>query len=62
MLKLMIYYWLLCLLLQVFAPNTVSEYTAFVDNVNDNLQRVSSTEPPNILEDFNAKIETDNKA
>ena len=42
----------LCLL-QVYASNAVSEYRAFVDDVNDALQRVGSTESTILLVDFN---------
>ena len=38
-------HWLLWLLLQIYAPNTVSENVAFVDDVNDNFQRVALTKP-----------------
>ena len=50
----------LCLL-QVYAPNAVSEHPAFVDDVNDALQRVGSTESTIRLGDFNAHIGTDNE-
>ena len=50
----------LCLL-QVYAPNAVSEYQVFVDDVNDALQRVASTEFTIVLGDFNAHIGTDNE-
>ena len=50
----------LCLL-QVYAPNAVSEYQAFVDDVNDALQRVGSTESVILLGDFNAHIGKDSK-
>ena len=43
MLKLKVKDRLLCLL-QLYAPNAVREYQAFVDDVNDALQRVRSTE------------------
>ena len=48
----------LCLL-QVYAPNAVSEYQGFVDNVNNALQRVRSREYTIILRNFNARIGTD---
>ena len=41
----------LCLL-QVYAPNAVREYQAFVDDVDDALQRVESTESTIFSEDF----------
>ena len=40
-------------------PNATSEYPAFVDEVNDALLRVSSTESPIRMEDFNALVEAD---
>ena len=43
MLKLRVKDWSLRLL-QVYAPNAVIEYQAFVDDVNDALQRLGSTE------------------
>ena len=48
----------LCLL-QVYGPNTTSEYQAFVDDVNDALLRVSSNESTVLMGDFNAHIGTD---
>ena len=60
MLTLKIKYRSLCLL-QVYAPNTVSEYQVFVDEVNDALQRVRSTESIILLGDFNAHIGTDSE-
>ena len=42
-------------------PNAVSEYQAFVDDVNDALQRVGSTESTILFGDFNAHIETDSE-
>ena len=59
MLKLKVKERSLCLL-QVYVPNAVSEYQAFVDDVNDALQRVGSTEFTFILNNFNAHIGTDN--
>ena len=50
----------LCLL-QVYAPNTVSEYLAFVDDVNDVLQRVGLSESTILSGDFNADIGTDSE-
>ena len=41
--------------------NDVCEYQACVDDVNDALQRVGSTESTILLGDFNAHIGTDNK-
>ena len=43
-------------------PNGVSEYQAFVNDVNNALQRVGSTESSNLLEDFNVHIGADNEA
>ena len=60
MLKLKVKDWSLCLL-QVYAPNAVCEYQAFVDDVNDALQRVGSTESIVLLGDFNAQIGTDSE-
>ena len=57
MLKLKVKDLSLCLL-QVYDPNVVSEYQAFVDDVNDALQRVGSTESTIFLEDFSAHIGT----
>ena len=48
----------LCLL-QVYTANAVSEYQAFVDDVNDALQRVWYTESTILLGDFNVHIMTD---
>ena len=45
-------------LLQVYAPNAVSKYQVFVDDFNDALQRIGSTESTNLLGDFNAHIGT----
>ena len=50
----------LCLL-QVYAPNAVNKYQVFVDDVNEALQRVGSTETITLLGDFNAHIGTDSK-
>ena len=47
---------------QVYAPNAVSGYQAFVDDVNDALRRRESTESTILLEDFNAHIGTDSEA
>ena len=52
---------LLCLC-RCMTPNGVSEYQAFVNDVNDALQRVGSTESLNLLEDFNVHIGADNEA
>ena len=60
MLKLKLKDWSL-FLLQVYAPNAVSEYQAFVEDVNDALQRVRSIESTVLLGDFNAYIGTDSK-
>ena len=51
MLKLKIKDWSSCLL-QVYAPNAVKEYLAFVDDVNDALQRVGYTESTILLVGF----------
>ena len=50
--------WSLCLL-QVYAPNAVNEYQAFMDDVNDAHQRVGSTESTTFSGDFSAHIGTD---
>ena len=48
-------------LLHVYAPNAVSEYQAFVDDVNNALQRVGSTESTILLGKFNARTGTDSE-
>ena len=45
----------------IAAPNAVSEYQAFVDDVNDALRRVGSTESTILLGDFNAHTGTDSE-
>ena len=60
MLKLKVKDWSLYLL-QVYAPNAVNEYQAFMNDVIDALQRVGSTESNTLLGDFNAHIGTDSK-
>ena len=45
----------------MYAPNSISEYQAFVEDVNDALQRVGSTESTIFWGDFNAHIGTDNE-
>ena len=50
----------LCLL-QVYVPNAVSEYLAFVYDVNDALRRIGSIESTILLWEFNAHIGTDSK-
>ena len=45
----------------MYAPDAVSEYQAFVVDVNDALQRLGSAESTTLLKNFNALIETDNK-
>ena len=60
MLKLKVKDWSLCLL-QVYTPNTVGEYQAFVDDVNYALQRVGSTESTILLGDFKAHLGTDSE-
>ena len=42
-------------------PNALGEHQAFVDDVNDALQRVGSTESTILLGNFNAHIGTDSK-
>ena len=44
-----------------YAPNTVSEYQAFVDDINGALQRVGSTKSIILLGDFIVRIVTNNK-
>ena len=44
----------------MYAPNAASEYQAFMDEVNDALQRVAPTESTILMGDFNAHIGTDN--
>ena len=51
---------LICLL-QVYAPNVVSEYQAFVDEVHDALQIVGSIESTLLLRDLNEHIRTDSE-
>ena len=58
MLKLKVLDRSLCLL-QVYAPNTMSEYQTFVDEVNDTLLQVSATESTVLMGDFNAHVGTD---
>ena len=58
MLKLKVLDWSLCLL-QIYSPNTTSEYQAFVDYVNDALLQVSATESTVLMRDFNAHVRTD---
>ena len=48
-------------LLQVYAPNAVNEYQSFMNDVNDALQRVGSTESNTLVGDFNAHIGTDSE-
>ena len=60
MLKLKVKNRSLCLL-QVYAPKGVNEYQTFVDDVNDALQRVGSTESTILLGYFNAHIGTDSE-
>ena len=43
-------------LLQMYAPNASSKYQAFVDDVNNALEREGSTESTILLGDFNAHI------
>ena len=58
MLKLKVLDRSLCLL-QVYVPTATSEYQAFVDKVNDALQRLSPTEYTFLMEDFDAHVGTD---
>ena len=58
MLKLKVLDRSLCLL-HVYAVNATSEYKAFVDQVNDALLRVSTTESTVLTGDFNAHVGTD---
>ena len=58
MLKLKVLDRSLCLL-QVYAPNAMSEYQAFVDEINDALLRVSPIEPTVLMGDFNVHVGTD---
>ena len=44
-----------------YTPNAVSKYQVFVDDVNDALQRVGSTESTILLVNFNAHIGTDSE-
>ena len=60
MLKLIVKDWSLCLL-QVYTPNALSEYQAFVNDINDALQRVRSTKSTILLGDFNAHIRMDSE-
>ena len=48
-------------ILQVYVPNTASDYQAFVNDVNDALQRVGPTESTILLGDFNAHIGIDSE-
>ena len=43
-------------------PIAKREYQIFVDDVNDTLRRVGSTESTFLWEDFNAHIGTDNRS
>ena len=45
----------------MYAPNAVSQYQAIVDDVNNALQRVGSTESTILLGDFKAHIGIDSK-
>ena len=58
MLKLKVKNRSLCLL-QAYAPNAVNECEAFVDDVDDALQQVESTESAILMENFNAHTGTD---
>jgi len=46
-------------MLQVYTTNAASKYQAFVDEVNDALLRVSTSESTVLMGDFNARIGTD---
>ena len=50
----------LCLL-QVYAPFAMSKNQAFVDDANDALRRVASTDSAILSGDFNSRIRTDNE-
>ena len=45
----------------MYTPNAVSKYQTFVNDVNNALQSVESTESTNLFGDFNAHIGTDNE-
>ena len=45
----------------MYAPNPVSKYQAFVNVVNNALQRVGSTESIILSGDFNAHVGIDNE-
>ena len=45
----------------MYAPNAVSEYQAFINDVNDALQRVGSTESLILLENFEVHIGTESE-
>ena len=47
--------------LQVYAPNAVSKYQAFVHDISNVVQRVGSTESTILLVDFNMHIGTDSE-
>jgi hypothetical protein len=49
-------------LVQVYAPNLEAEYAAFLDEVDDALQRVADTESVLIMGDFNAHVGSDTQA
>ena len=50
----------LCLL-QVYTPKTVSQYQAIVDDFNNVLERIGSTESVILLGNFNADIRTESE-
>ena len=45
-------------LLQVYAPNPVSKYQAYVNDVNNAFQRIGSIESPMLLRNFNELVGT----
>jgi hypothetical protein len=48
-------------LVQVYAPNLEADYAAFLDEVDDALQRVADTESVLIMGDFNAHVGSDSQ-
>ena len=46
-------------LIIIYAPNAMSEYQAFVDEVNDALPRVSPSESTVLMGNLNAHVGTD---
>ena len=60
LLKLRLQEQLLCIL-QVYAPNTETQYQPFLDEVGVALQKIISVESIVLLGNFNAHVGTDNK-